>query len=231
MRLPSFPAALLLLVLGLACSTPPVQPASPGDGGVSDGGDAGQPGADGGPGAGVECRGGVPSSFPTFDRACSSDQDCTIGLHQTDCCDGMAAMGIDTSEASLFAADEAICEAMFPTCDCSKAGAITTDDGSMAPAGTGASAVVVHCTSSVCTTTVRAPTACDQETCTATQVCVQDCSGVQLPPDSGPLPSQCVDVPSACAGSTSCTCYGTTDPCPTGECMSVENGAPVCVCA
>jgi hypothetical protein len=58
-------------------------------------------------------------------------------------------------------------------------------------------------------------------------VCVTDCSGA----DAGPPSSHCVDVPPACAISNDCACYGVTEPCPTGMCVSVQYGAPVCMCA
>jgi hypothetical protein len=45
------------------------------------------------------------------------------------------------------------------------------------------------------------------------------------------LPAFCVDVPSACAASSDCSCFGATDPCPTGQCVSVDHGAPLCICA
>src|SRR5438045_2875863 len=68
-----------------------------GDAGLDAGGtaDAGTPDGDsydagpsdgGGGDAGTMCGAGLASSFPTFNRACSADADCTIGMHQTDCC-------------------------------------------------------------------------------------------------------------------------------------------------
>ena len=204
------------------------------DGGESDAGapDAGSP-ADAGPAdAGadvVACAPGSAHTFPSFNRACSSVGDCTIGLHQTDCCGSMTAMGIAASAAAVFATDEASCEAMYPACDCAS-NLLTTDDGAMVPAGDGAGAVIVQCTGGLCSTSVRPSVTCDQSTCTPTQVCVRECSGVAPPPDAGPLPSVCVDVPAACATSTSCSCFGGTDPCPTGACHDVRNGAPTCLC-
>ncbi len=178
--------------------------------------------------AGVDCRGGSVSSFPAFDRTCVSDDDCTIALHETNCCGSLDVMGIAAAAAAVFAADEALCESMFPGCGCAS-GAVTTDDGASAPEGSAASAVVVHCVAGACTTSVRPKTSCGGTTCDPTEVCVQECSGIPVS-DGGTLPSSCVSVPSGCAGSSDCSCFGSVDPCPTGSCMGVQNGAPFCLC-
>ena len=260
MRTTRVPTPLLFLVVFVPCclpATPPLNVLGEGDAGRTDGGpddagfsdaglidggsdaglvdaglvDAGLTDAgltDAGPDAGIACGSGSASAFPTFDRACNSDSDCTFGMHETDCCGSMTALGIATSAVALFGTDEALCEAMYPGCGCAS-DSVETDTGASVPPGDGPSAVVVHCTSNICTTSVRPSVSCDQATCTATQVCVQECSGVMLP-DAGPLPSVCVDVPGACAASTSCSCYGPTDPCPNGSCWNVVNGTPTCLC-
>lgn len=231
-------SAVLLLALS-ACSTSSTADGGPADGGTTDAathdgsvGDAG-PTADAGDASsidsGVVCNGHDAASFPTFDRACAGDSDCAVALHQTDCCGSHQALGIAASEGARFAAAEAACDTMYPACGCDS-GNVVTDDGSSAPPGSGASAVIVHCVSSVCTTTVRAAAPCGAVTCAPTQVCVQECSGIPRP-DAGPLPSHCVDVPESCAASSSCSCFGTASPCPTGMCVSVDHGMPLCLCA
>lgn len=174
------------------------------------------------------CGGHDATSFPAFDRACASDGDCTIVGHQLDCCGTLDAMGIAASEAAHFGSAESACRAMYPACGCDS-GTVRTDDGSMPPPGSGTSAVVVHCVSSVCTTSARAETPCGASTCTPYQVCVMECSGIPRP-DAGPLPSHCVDVPAACTGRSDCACFG-TNPCPTGSCEGVQNGVPLRLCA
>ncbi len=176
----------------------------------------------------VSCSGHDAMSFPAFDRACVSDSDCEIAAHQTDCCGTLDAMGIAASESARFAAAEALCESQYPACGCDS-GTVNTDDGTMPPPGSGTSAVVVRCLTGVCTTSARASMACGATTCTPTQVCVMECSGVPVP-DGGVLASHCVDVPPACADTTDCACFG-ANPCPTGSCVSVDHGAPVCLCA
>jgi hypothetical protein len=202
-------------------------------GGADAGSDAGLVDAgpiDGGWDGGIACS-NIPdaSVFPTFDRTCRTDSDCTIGMHLINCCGAQVALGLASSQAAAFAGAEAICDPMYGGCGCFS-GNVTADDGEMAPGGSGASAILVHCNAGKCETSVRPSTTCDTAECTPTQVCVQECSGVRLPPDAGPLPSVCVDVPPACATSSDCSCFGTTDPCPTGSCQSVTHGAPLCLC-
>ena len=180
--------------------------------------------------AGVVCSGHDASAFPTFARGCTVDGDCAIGAHQTDCCGTISAMGIAGSERARFAAAESQCESQYPACGCAS-GTVRTDDGSTPPPGSGANAVVVHCAAGQCTTSARTSTSCGTATCTPTQVCVMECSGIPRPDGGTPLPSHCVEVPAACAGRTDCACFGTTNPCPTGTCQSVQNGQPLCLCA
>lgn len=178
--------------------------------------------------AGVVCTGHDATSFPSFDRVCAVDSDCAIGAHQTDCCGTIDAMGIAGSESARFDAAERQCELQYPACGCDS-GTVNTDDGSSPPPGTGTSGVVVDCVAGTCTTSARPSSPCGATTCAPTQVCVMECSGIPL--DGGTLPSHCVDVPAGCASSTDCACFGTANPCPTGSCVSVDHGAPVCLCA
>lgn len=220
---------LLCLALVPACGmATTASDAGPGQDATStrDGGapnDAGSPGD-----AGVVCSGHDATSFPSFDRACTLDSDCIVAAHLADCCGTLDALGIARSEATRFAAAEAQCESQYPACGCDS-GTVRTDDGSSPPPGTGTSAVVVDCIAGTCTSRARASTPCDGAVCAPTQVCVMECSGVPL--DGGTLPSRCVDVAPGCESTSDCSCFGSTDPCPTGTCVTVDHGAPVCMCA
>lgn len=174
---------------------------------------------------GVDCN---HDAFPSFDRTCSTDSDCTVGVHQTDCCGTQVALGMSASQLSQFQYLEDLCEAQYPACGCASGG-LRTDDGMHAPTDD-TSSVIVRCDAGRCATTLRAATSCDGVTCSPTQVCVMECSGIPVP-DGGVLHSHCVDVPPACATSSSCSCFGTTSPCPTGTCQSVDHGMPLCLCA
>lgn len=228
----------MLAIAALGCGTPMAPDASPSTGGTpSDGGapdaghsdagsgDAGHPAT--GHDAGVDCT-ATPPEFPAFSKTCSSVSECTVGLHQTDCCGTLDAIGIATSAAAAFSSAEAACVSMYPGCGCAS-GKITTDNGQSAPAGSGGSAIILACVSGKCETSVRAAAACDGATCSATEVCLTECAAT-TGHDAGHPPSKCVAVPSACAGSTSCACYGSTDPCGAVECTGVDNGLPQCRC-
>jgi hypothetical protein len=72
--------------------------------------EAGIDAGEGGASDRVLCSGAGSPSFPAFDKACASDADCTVSLHQTDCCGTRAAIGFARAEADRFAADEKVCE-------------------------------------------------------------------------------------------------------------------------
>ena len=70
-----------------------------------------------------------PSSFPTFDRGCGSDENCSFSLHQSDCCGNVAALGFNHGEKTRFDAAETAYRAACPAaCGC-PAGPIMTDSG------------------------------------------------------------------------------------------------------
>jgi hypothetical protein len=75
----------------------------------------------------VQCFASDPI-FPSFDMSCQSDSDCAVGVHQVNCCGTRRALGINTSEVSRFAMDEAVCRGQYPACDCADFG-IEADDG------------------------------------------------------------------------------------------------------
>jgi hypothetical protein len=86
-------------------------------------------GVDAGTDAGINCSGTNEPMFPTLDDVCSTSADCSIGLHQTDCCGNLSAVGLNNSAVSTFNTDEVICVGMYPGCGCA-GGVITCDDGS-----------------------------------------------------------------------------------------------------
>lgn len=160
-------------------------------------------------------------------RGCTNDTECALFEHQSDCCGSLVVRGVRREGLSALASTEAACRASYPACGCDS-GRVTVDDGSEAPVGSGSTAVIATCDAGLCTTHVRAMAACGAETCTSQQVCVPDCSGI----DAGvALGAHCVNVIPACVGATDCSCFGTTNPCPTGACVGVDRGAPICRCA
>jgi len=69
-----------------------------------------------------------PLYFPTFDRSCTVNEDCSVVFHQIDCCGNSEAWGINADAAKAFAEAEEICMAQYPGCGC-PAGPPTADDG------------------------------------------------------------------------------------------------------
>jgi hypothetical protein len=54
----------------------------------------------------------------TLDRHCAIDDDCTVAIHQTDCCGNTFAIGVNHSERTRFDASEPACSASYPRCGC-----------------------------------------------------------------------------------------------------------------
>jgi hypothetical protein len=98
----------------------------------------------------VACGPGADPRFPDFDRSCTTEADCFVAMHLTDCCGSQRAMGISTSETDRFSAAEAACASMYPACGCFS-DAITADDGSMGSSSTG-DAPTLACDSGICAT-------------------------------------------------------------------------------
>lgn len=92
---------------------------------------------------------GVPYPlFPWFDKSCSSDGDCAIGLHMVNCCGGLSAIGFNASQKDSFAAAEAVCESQYPPCGC-MAPPPTAEDGNVSA---NAGDIEVCCKSGACMT-------------------------------------------------------------------------------
>ncbi len=53
-----------------------------------------------------------------IDRSCASDDDCAIGLHQTDCCGSVLVFAYRATEQPIYAARESECQASYPACMC-----------------------------------------------------------------------------------------------------------------
>lgn len=107
----------------------------PMDGGDRDGGGPTDAGVDGGAplDGGPFDAGMCGAAFPTFDRGCEINADCSVVLHQVDCCGTNVALGIRFDGVSSFDTRETACRALFPVCDCvsqpTAADDGTVDDG------------------------------------------------------------------------------------------------------
>jgi hypothetical protein len=103
-------------------------------------------GTTGSTGTGVQCGGANPSQFPSFDKSCNADADCSLVFHQVNCCGTKTAIGINNNEAASFAAAEAVCESQYPACGCAE-GPTTAEDGKTPdPSGM----IQVHCDAGLC---------------------------------------------------------------------------------
>lgn len=173
-------------------------------------------------GGAVRCGQGV-DGFPTFDARCAADDDCVLGVHQTDCCGNTVAIGMRAAERARFEAAEAVCRPMYPGCGCPSAGTLADDGMRSFSAG----ALRVACRAGRCTTAVAAEPSCPGVTCGPGELCARGCCGI---PGCTPPPSRCVPVPPACAGRPSCGCLG-SGACPTGSCVGVDGANVTCLCA
>lgn len=88
-------------------------------------------GTDGGPndaGPAPSDAGASPCSYvDTLDRGCSADTDCTVGLHQTNCCGSSVMIGYRSTHTEVPAL-ESQCMASYPACGCPSM-LPTTDSG------------------------------------------------------------------------------------------------------
>ncbi len=89
------------------------------------------------------------STMGPFERSCGSASDCSVALHQTDCCGTLTALGVASSALAEFTTAEAACSAGYPGWGC-PAGPITTEDGGEVST---ADAVVAVCSEGACRTT------------------------------------------------------------------------------
>jgi hypothetical protein len=136
--------------------------------------------SDGGDGAGSSaCQ-----QVIALDRSCATAADCVAVHHTTNCCGGLAWIGIRTSEQQWFLALESQCVASYPACGCFD-GRDSTDDGSRIPSG---GAAAVTCEAGACKTYAPAcgrlceigsscRTCTDPATGTTTSACALQCTG------------------------------------------------------
>jgi len=120
-----------------------------GSGGI--GGAAGSGGADQ-PDASARGDGPAPATqclqVPAKDRACTTVADCSLVLHQIDCCGNEVALGVSASARARVESAERNCRISLGLCEC-PVGPTRTDDGSR-PRDPGE--IVVACTAGQCTT-------------------------------------------------------------------------------
>jgi hypothetical protein len=90
------------------------------------------------------------TTFPTFERTCTSPSDCVAVTHTLDCCGSKRVMGIASREQARFGADEAACAPGFPACGC-PAQLPAADDGTHPT--TGHTTPTVLCSAGQCATT------------------------------------------------------------------------------
>jgi hypothetical protein len=92
-----------------------------------------------------------PGEFPSFDEACSVDEDCALVLHTIDCCGTELAWGIRADAVAAFEAAEAVCDGQYPACDCAPMPTLAEDGQTVMDA----SALAVACTMGACTSYVQ----------------------------------------------------------------------------
>lgn len=90
----------------------------------------------------------APGSFQTFDKGCTSDTNCAFGLHQTDCCGSLTAVGFNHALKTGFDNAESAWRASCPACACPPA-PTTAEDGKSG------NDIGVRCTDGKCTTYVK----------------------------------------------------------------------------
>jgi hypothetical protein len=185
-------------------------------GGTSGGGTGGDGGArsdsgiistDGGvvtpDGGAISCWGPV-RSFPTFDKGCSDDANCTLVRHTTDCCGGQLMMAINHGEVARFNAAETICDAQYPGCGCAAQG-VVAEDGTLVPFGS-ENLIVAKCDNGQCASKYAgAKFACGTTTCPDLDYCSATVSGVP----GGGTSYLCMPL----YGCTTCACLGSSASC------------------
>ena len=133
------------------------------------------------------------SAVTALDHSCASDADCVAVHHATNCCGGLAWIGIRTSERQRFGTLEAQCVASYPACGCYD-GRDSTDDGSRIPLAGSAAAT---CQAGVCKTYASAcgrlceagsscRTCTDATAGTMTSTCAVQCSNDSMCDPSNP---------------------------------------------
>jgi hypothetical protein len=145
----------------------------------------------------------------TYDRRCSADDDCAVGVHLLDCCGTAEALGIAKGELARFTREGGVC-GTAPTCRCMSRG-LFAEDGHRASDVAGLADVAVACTAARCTTHVAgtAPSAAATTAPSATASSPTPSAPIATgaPADGDcplPAPNDC-RIPGPCKPST-CIC-------------------------
>lgn len=154
----------------------------------------------------VNCSSQGRRAFPTFDRTCSTDEDCALVTHSSDCCGGIALMGISAGEKERFLADEGRCDSQIPLCACASDSAFL-DDGTVLQSTTGNWAgVTAVCDANQCESRYTGKLfQCGSDTCREGQICEHDMGGTHATPvlfceDDPGCAQGCSHCPSGCPG-------------------------------
>jgi hypothetical protein len=89
-------------------------------------------------------------TFMTFDKACTTPDSCSFGLHQVNCCGSDAAIGFNHAQLANFTTAEASWDKTCTACQC-QAGDTLAEDGKTCGKG----AITVSCDNGMCTTHCR----------------------------------------------------------------------------
>jgi hypothetical protein len=101
------------------------------------------------PAADPDCSMG-DGDFPVSSDPCTTDADCIVVLHQSDCCGSLQAWGVNLEGWGAFNATEANCRADYAACECAPQ-PTTTEDGTPTNGG---DVIVAACVSGSCTSVV-----------------------------------------------------------------------------
>ena len=71
---------------------------------------------------------GICEPFPPFDRRCSGPDECSIGVHQIDCCGTHRALGLAERVRASFSELEVDCRNAMPACDCPPGPTVADDE-------------------------------------------------------------------------------------------------------
>jgi hypothetical protein len=113
----------------------------------------------------VQCGAGATPKFPTFNKYCTTAQDCALVTHLTDCCGDTLVTAISAQLVAEFNMAEATCDAQYPACGCFS-DMVTVEDGSKFRGGSGSQPVVAVCELNVCRAKSTQPTfACGDKAC------------------------------------------------------------------
>lgn len=90
----------------------------------------------------------------TVDRSCTTDADCVVRVHQTDCCGSTVAIGVSASAVASFDPAEAACMASYPGCGCPAGAPITDSEETFFDTSVVSAACVSRGTRRICLTYV-----------------------------------------------------------------------------